>query len=375
MHNPMLQEFYGWWQFSVCTFAFFALFAIWWHLGKEKRDFGQIWLALSVLCWGVLGLVEVFYAKNLLAQMTSGNEPPLLQGLRSILSLCNSFFILLALPYFKYIPSRVKSLVTSNNWYFIAGIPFLFALLPMLSIIFTGESYKILSQLDLYYAFFTLVFLGFVLYESFAKRDLKLLAYLSVVCILITLIGQVLKLSGGSVNMLLVSAIFKTCLIMLFFALALSWVKDLIEEKPLLSQFLKLSLSKQKNEKGKFENWVFIQGIPNKNQCAIRLTKSPFDLLMLFAQKRQSDNPWLEIKPKSESRPSKVYDIQDYNQIKRLIEGLLDGIYGKGNWLKAKHFESLKSALFEGDESKSRRIKLKIPADNIQLLEQSLKVL
>ncbi len=368
--NALLtQEFYGWWQFAVCTFAFVALFSIWWHIGKKQNDLGQVWLALSVLCWGILGAVEVFYANFLIDKDSLPVEVPLqLQGWRSILSLCNSFFILLALPWFRYIPNRLVSLVKSKHWYYIIGLPFLFSLLPMLSIIITGKSNAILSELDLYYAFFTLMFLGVVLYESFAQRRLKLLAYLSVICILVTLIGQVLKLSGEQINMMLVSAIFKSCLIMLFFALALSWVKDLIEDKSILPGQLKMTLSKVKNEKGRFENWVQIQGIPGMYDSKAKLTRGPYELLNTFVQRQKTGDNWLEIKPKSDKRSSKIYDIQDHNEIKRLLEGLLDGIYGKGNWEKGKHYEPLKRALFENSENEERKIKLKLPVQNTQVL-------
>jgi hypothetical protein len=56
-----LLSFFGWWQFSVCSFAFVALMGIWWHIGRKQNDFGQVWLAISVLCWSFSGLVEVYF--------------------------------------------------------------------------------------------------------------------------------------------------------------------------------------------------------------------------------------------------------------------------------------------------------------------------
>jgi len=58
--------FYGWWQLTVCLFAFLALIAIWYHLGKKQNDFGQVLLACSILCWSVSGGMEILYAKNIL---------------------------------------------------------------------------------------------------------------------------------------------------------------------------------------------------------------------------------------------------------------------------------------------------------------------
>ena len=76
---------------------------------------------------------------------------------------------------------------------------------------------------------------------------------------------------------------------------------------------------------------------------------------------------WLEIKPKSESRPEKNYDIQDHNEIRRLIHALLDGIFGKGNWTRNLHEQPLRQALFEMSEKRERKIRLALPAANVTL--------
>lgn len=366
-NDIILQEFYGWWQLAVCSFAFAALLSIWWHIGKKQNDFGQVWLALSVLCWGISGAVEIYYAQQLMEQNLPDKMPLSLGGWRSILSLCNSLFILLALPWFKYIPERITSLVKSDYWYYIIGLPFVFSLIPMLSTIFFDRSYKILSELDLYYAFFTLVFLAMVLFESFEKRRLRLLAWLSVVCILITLAGQLLKLWGNEVNLMLFAAVFKTCLIMLFFALALSWVKDLVEDQTISAARLKLQFSRTKNSNGKFEQKVRIQGLPGMIEKTIVLTPALYQLFRVFAEKKGQSDPWLEIKPKSEQRSGKTYDIQDHNEIKRLLNALLDGIYGKGAWSNEKHAQPLKLALFQFSDKRDRKIKLNIPSEHISL--------
>ena len=122
---------------AVCLFAFVALMAIWWHIGKRRKDVGQVWLALSVLCWSFSGAVEVYYANHFQQEVQvvyekinieENNNPEIdlnlfnkeiteikkqqekrtyqLNGWRSIFSLFNSLFILLALPWFKYIPKK-----------------------------------------------------------------------------------------------------------------------------------------------------------------------------------------------------------------------------------------------------------------------------
>ena len=360
--NSELLAFYGWWQFAVCLFAFLALIAVWWHIGKKQDDFGQVWLALSVLCWSISGALEVYFTQN------SSHSTTVLEGWRSILSLLNSLFILLALPYFRYLPKRLIQIIKSKYWIYIIGFPFLFSFFPTLSKMVSGKSFGIISELDVYYAILTLGFLGYVLWESFAKRRLKALAWLSLVCILITLVAQLYKLTDSSINLTLFSAIFKTSLIMIFFALALSWVKELSENVIPIAQHFHIGFVKQKNKKGKQEQFVLLKGLPGENERKVILTPALFELFKKFAERKKNrSDGWLEIKPKSYSGTKKEYDIKDYNEIKRLLAALLDGLFGKENWTQDHHLKPLRGILFEMSEKQKRKIRLAIPADNIQL--------
>ncbi len=357
IQNKEIVAFYGWWQFSVCLFAFLSLFAIWWHIGKKQHDFGQVWLALSLLCWSISGILEVYFNQQAV------NNILLMEGWRSILSLTNSLLILLALPWFRFLPKPLEPIIKSKYWHFIVGLPFLFSLLPTISKMFSGKTIAIISELDVYYAVMTLGFLGFVLWESFAKRRLKLLAWLSIICIFITLVAQFYKLTDASINLNLFSAIFKTCLIMIFFALALSWVKELSENILPKTTDLKIFF-----EKVKTGHMISIQGMPGKGKRKIDLTPTVYKLFLKFAENRKlQSNAWLEIRPKNFDSGKRVYDINDYNEIKRLLTGILDGLFGKGNWTKEHHLTPLKNSLFEMSEKRERKIRLAIPPENIYL--------
>lgn len=331
MINTEVISFYGWWQFSVCLFAFVALLSIWWHIGKKQNDFGQVWLALSVLCWSISGAFEIYFIE------TNITSTVVVDGWRSVWSLLNSLFILLALPWFRYIPDPIRHIIESKYWIYIVGLPFLFSLLPTLTRMVSGADLTMINELDVYYAIFTLGFLGYVLWESFLKRRLKALAYLSLVCILITLVAQIYKLLGNEINLTLFSAIFKTSLIMIFFALALSWAKELAENVVPGSNHLHLKLQRNKLPSGKIEHLVFLKGFPGAEKREVSLTPALFELLHTFAQRRLSDDEWLEIKPKNFSVSGKTFDINDYNQIKRLLVALLDGVFGGGNWSTEHH--------------------------------------
>ncbi|MCV6630410.1 MAG: hypothetical protein OIF50_11210 [Flavobacteriaceae bacterium] len=358
--NTNILFFYGWWQVSVCLFAFIALLSIWWHIGKKQNDFGQVWLALSILCWSISGAFEIYFI----------NHPTsihVMDGWRSVWSLLNSLFILLALPWFRYLPDPIAHIIKSKYWIYIVGIPFVFSILPTLSRMISGNIISMINELDVYYAIFTLGFLGFVLWESFLRRRLKALAFLSLACILLVLVAQIYKLSGNAINMTLFSAIFKTSLIMIFFALALSWVKELVEKIIPNAEELYITFSKNKTAQQKMEYVVYLKGFPVNQNKKVKLSPMLFELFLKFAQKRKLETDWLEIKPKNFSLPNKSFDIKDYNEVKRLLHVLLDGVFGKGSWTIDHHLNPLKTALFELSAKRNRKIRLKTPKENIKL--------
>ncbi|WP_299767447.1 hypothetical protein [uncultured Dokdonia sp.] len=360
LNDPVL-FFYGWWQFSVCLFACIELIAIWWHIGKMQNDFGQVWLALSVLCWSISGAFEIYFIK------TNTTSEVIIEGWRSIWSLLNSLFILLALPWFRYLPEAIGHIIKSKYWIYIVGIPFLFSILPTLSRMISGTVIAMINELDVYYALFTLLFLGYVLWESFLKRRLKALAFLALFCILIALVAQIYKIYGTEINLTLLSAIFKTSLIMIFFALALSWVKELAENIIPSSDELYIIFSKNKLPSGKIEHLIFLKGFPGTEKRKVKLTPALFELFLKFAQRKHSENDWLEIKPKNFSMSNKTFDINDYNQVKRLLVAILDGVFGKDSWTVDHHLNPLKTTLFEMSEKRDRKVRLKIHSKNISL--------
>lgn len=350
--------FYGWWQMSVCLFAFLALMSIWYHLGRKQEDTGQVWLAVSILCWSLSGLLDI------VASTTA--DTYVVNGGKSILSLFNSFFILLALPWFRYLPQRMDSLIRSKSWILIIGAPLVLSLLPTLTKLILSDSSQWIAEPDVYYSILTLLILGWVLWETFTKRRLHFLAYLSVICIGITFVAQVYKLSDNAFSQLLCASIFKTCLIMIFFALALSWVKDMAEKLDGKLSSVRLNLKKIKDDNSKWVHTVTMTGLFEQPQ-PIALSKTHYDLLHRFVQRKQDGEGWLEIKPKNDSRTGKVYDINHYNEVKRVIHAILDGQYGKNNWSKDLHELPLKELLFERSSHRERKIRLTLPANQLQI--------
>ncbi len=367
MHEELNQIhlFYGWWQMMVCLFAFLALIAIWFHLGRKQKDYGQVLLASSILCWSISGAMEILYAHGYLG---ASHGLYYIQGSRSVLSLMNSLLILLALPYFKYLPHVLENTIKSKYWILIVGLPFLFSLLPTLTKLWSPQESFLISELDVYYSILTLLILAWVLWESFNKRRLSLLAYLSIFCIAIIFAAQLYKLTDNHMFQLLFSAIFKSSLIMIFFALALSWVKDLAETLQGDKGNLKLRLLERTNGEGKKEHLFNLSGVFDENK-EIQLSKTQFQLMNKFALRRkESEEGWLEIKPKNESRLDKEYDIRDYNEIKRLLHAILDAQIGKGAWTKEQHELPLKELLLERSTDRERKIRLALDPKNIEIV-------
>ena len=123
----------------------------------------------------------------------------------------------------------------------------------------------------------------------------------------------------------------------------------------------------KKNEKS-FVNKLSVKGLNGNKEKVIDLSNKNYDLITKFISKKANDGEgWLEIKPKSDTRSGKLFDINDHNEIKRLVISILDGIYGKGLWSKVEHELPLKSILFEMSSQRERKIRLLIPPTNLEM--------
>ena len=374
--NPNLYKFFGFWQIAVCLFSFVALFSIWRHLTKNQensdKDYGLLWLSIAVLTWAFSGVVEVLFAEHLAvfsnqnANFGAFNATPY-EGLKSILSLLNSAFILLALPCFKHIPKAIRPFLKSHSWNLVVGITFLFSVVMTIGIIvgvFVPKTTSWVYGIDVFFALFTIFFLTLILWESFDKRNLRALAVLSACCIFFTLAAQFLKLGDTEFWKVFFSCVFKTTLIMLFFALTMSWVEEISRAYLPKPEEMHLVFLKQKLNNHRYEHAIVLSLPPSIQTKKIVFTEKPWQLLRLFAQRRieekDSNGGWLEMQAKSsQNRP---YDIRDYNEINRILNAILDEIKGDKNWDKEER-SLLRQLLFEYHNN--RKFRLNIPAENI----------
>lgn len=257
-HTSLLSYFFGYWLIVVGIISSFGLFSIWQRL-KRKGDYGLAWLAWSIALWAIGGV---------LALISEGLHPVWETFWFSTVSIINGVFILLALPYFEHQHKwlkrifRDKAVARGLTWG-LAGIFWVTTLgwavsmrkfdepsvepLPgiRLSLDYATkiiEAINWVSFPDWIFALITSSCLLLMFGETFKKRKIPNLRYLSAVILVITMLVQTLKLlptkgyiylDAGELNpdsswhILYASryiggAIFMTLLVMLFFALAYS---------------------------------------------------------------------------------------------------------------------------------------------------------
>ena len=375
---PQLFRFFGLWQIVICTFSFVALISIWNYIVKEndqrEKDYGLVWLSLAVLVWAFSGVVEIFYSNALDTHLLNnsrqdGLDKTNFEGMRSILSILNSAFILLALPRFKHIPKNIVGILKSEAWKWLVGITFFLSALFtifMLTGVTTPGRPTFINSVDTVYGVFTLFFLGLILWTSFEKRNLRVLAWLSVICIVTTLVAQVLKVFDTDFWRIFFSCIFKTTLILLFFALVMSWIKELSKNYLPKADEIFVFFEKINSANGQRNYSAVLTLPPNIKMKKVSFTEKTYELFLKFGQKRKENlnGGWLEIQPKTKTAQQKNYDLKDYNEISRILDCILNETYGQNKWSKDEEKKSLKETLFEYD---NRKIRIKILPENISI--------
>ena len=377
---PEVYQFFGYWQIVVCLFAFTALMAIWRHFASKqpihRQDKGLVWLALSVLVWAFSGILEIMYG---LFSLTDLKEEIIINSGRSMLSIANSAFILLSLPYFKHKPNQesLRQILTPRPWTF--WVLLISGIFLILTLLFTGFIYRLSSNestelqyflvraihvMDVFYAFLTLAMLGLVLWNSFDARNLRILSILTLTCILFTVTAQVFKILEYDFWGMFFSCTFKTMLIMIFLALTLSWVAEALEEEFLPHpHHIMLRIPPVSNGK---KQHIYLHLPPNITHEPLLLNATPFNLLQKFAQRRSKEAPdggWLKMKPKGMDTK---HDISSYNQMKSIFKEILNHQHGKDNW--SNHdLNYIRKALIEKHPQKDGYYRLRMIKDNIDL--------
>ncbi len=261
-------------QFSNLSHIFISLIgavlllAIYYNIKREYRqlleedesqkrvDRGLLYLSLAMFVWvasGIWGYVAHHYG------FAEGFAYSL--GV-NLLSIANNMFLLLALFYFHYAPSFIYN--NEKNVRLILTIIVVTTLLTLLIFQFVDvDSYggmKLSSLPDLLLSGFLSYLLMVSLYKTFVHRGLRLVAYISVVVVVLIFASQLPEvfpaMHDDFVNNL-IKIIAKTSLISIFLVLATTWV-------------IQLANTPRMNEMQiKFIDWNLVElSIPSKNMNA-----------------------------------------------------------------------------------------------------------
>ena len=235
----LVEKFHILAQIFISLLGGILLLAIWYNIRKRFRkileeddnqkrvDKGLLYLSLAMFVWVFSGIWTYL-------SLAADISPPLIeQVVRNLFSTLNNLFFLLALFYFYYAPSFLYK-NEKNVQRLIYGILIISALSIVLFQYF-GEAPNasgiIISFLpDLLLSAFLSAILMVSFYQTFVKRGLRLIAFISVIVILLMFLSQLPEVFAALDNRFLnnlVRIVAKTSLIAIFLVLATSWVIQL----------------------------------------------------------------------------------------------------------------------------------------------------
>ena len=340
------------------------LFAIYYNIKKrfkavleegilEKRvDKGLLYFACGMLVWVVAGLVAYtvtyFQLANSLGYQISVN----------ILSTINNLFWLLALYYVYDAPSFIYR--NEKNVRIIASIIIAVAMITFLLSAILGDTIymgtKLVAIPDVLLTTFLCFLMGVSFYRTFMHRDLKLVAFISILAIGLLFVSQLSdlfpQLNNPFVNHL-IRIIAKTSLVSVFLVLATSWV-------------IQLANTPKPNEmKIEFLDWSLVRlNIPSKGIINEKIDfgskTTQYKNLLLFAYKRKFNAPLAQ---------SVIVNSGGEIKSQTYLTRIIDNINTILNLEEENKLERKDLITFVG-ESKYR---LRIPANQIYI-DEALKV-
>ena len=192
----------------------------------KRVDKGLLYFSFGMLVWVVSG-IWAFVANYLSTQGSVSYQIGV-----NILSTINNLFWLLALYYMYDAPKFIYR--NEKNVKIIAAIIIVVATLTMLlSFIVSNDIFygiKLISVPDVLLTTFLCILMGVSFYRTFMHRDLKLVAFISIIAIGLLFISQLsdvfVGLDNDFVNQL-IRIVSKTSLVSVFLVLATSWVIQL----------------------------------------------------------------------------------------------------------------------------------------------------
>jgi hypothetical protein len=304
------------------------LLAIWYNIrwrfkklleedeSQKRIDRGLAYLGASLFVWVLAGVWAFILLDG------KQDESVLEHGVRSLLSTLNNFFLLKALFYFaqapKFIYKNEKSIKLIT-----VGVIAISALSIILFQLFGNQTFagiKLSFLPDFLLSSFVSYLLAVSIFRTFMKRNLKVVAFISVGIMAILFYSQLPEvfvsiLDDAFVNNLM-RIVAKTALISIFLVLATNWVMDLAHTPKPSEMMLKLS------------DWSLLTlSVPSKNiinaEVDFGSKTTQFRNLLKFALRRkfgEGDSQYIEV--------GNAGEIARQTYLTRIIENL-NQILGK----------------------------------------------
>ncbi len=276
-----MPDWYSLSQTIICAVGAMALYSLWSRTEEDpsRRDPCWLWLGHAVAIWSFVGLA-IFSLGRL------GFSVRDINSVRTFSSILNSAFLLLAVAYFDYGPSKLKIMQAKPVWrYLVIGLGIIMAFLVVL----TGETFP-----DVGLSMFTLGLTAYGLFISFTRREFESLRWTSVVVVLLTLIAQIPEIDPSLLPedirfLLLLTS--KTGLLVLFLCLSTTSVVEKSESP--YSDNIMLEFIDERAADG----WIIHLTLsPNKTQVW-KVKGVPLRNLLLFTKKRceKDGTGWLRL--------------------------------------------------------------------------------
>lgn len=220
---------------------------------QKRVDKGLLNLGLAMLVWVAAGIwalagTHFGFANQFIDQI----------GIH-LLSTLNNMFLLFALSYFSYAPEFISN--NKKNVKLSLGIIILVTIVTLVLSYFGKDlvtnGIKLIALPDLLLSGFICFLLLVSLYRTFLQKDLKIVAIISVLMVVLMFVSQLPQVfvsMNNDFGYSLIRIIAKTSLISLFLLLATTWVIDLANTPRL------------KEMKIKFSDWSLVAlSIPSKD--------------------------------------------------------------------------------------------------------------
>lgn len=223
----------------ISGFAGLMLLLFWGQgrrLGSGSKDLGFIYLGMGLLLWTLIGGLELTFPDGLAGKGVGHFD----RFVRRILSVLNSSFFLLTLPYFEHgfdgLRRRFPVFTNPDHWrnLVLGAAAATLGLTLLMFRSFPGREQEWIASLpDSALSLLAVVALSYALFESFRIRRMLPLSILTLCVLASLLLCQLLDPSiTGEVSpeFLLLRLSSHSLLGMLFFALAYSWLMERVQE-------------------------------------------------------------------------------------------------------------------------------------------------